>query len=71
MAIWHAGMPICILYFKLSFVVKGKIRKYNREFFAVWAQSRPKWPEIYKFSGIWIYKILYAISNFNLTLVYD
>jgi len=49
MAIWHAGMPICILYFKLSFVVKGKMGKYNEGICAVFALKPAKWPEIYKF----------------------
>ena len=41
MAIWHAGMPICILYFKLSFVVKGKMGKYNEGICAVFALKPP------------------------------
>ena len=70
MAIRHAGMPICILYFKLSFAVKGKIRKYNRGFFAVWAQSRPGRPVVYNFSAFGHMKMYMVHLYFNLTLVF-
>lgn len=62
MAIWHAGMPICILYFKLSFVVKGKMGKYSEGICAVFALKPAKWPEIYKFPayGYMIFYISYT-----------